>query len=413
MDKIVLILLFLVSLFASIFQGLGLFASSEISTINAHYENYIDKSYIKRDVLSLDVKYKEYYSKYLEYLAPNGKTILILAQNKINDEQLLKAYNILSFYLKDYKSFKKDKIANAMANNNAILTLNNGADGDGLVDEEILIGQPLYEKELPTTGSIWFIKNDYTHRDASYEEILHLVHDYGIGTKHNPQASEVLQKDIFNAMKNSLPKDEKNWTNFGLWGLGDEDTKDWLLELKQEGSLEQEYFASVVDAYYGLWTIFKQKGSMWGIYSSKNREEMKIKDPLGYALINSFLSPYFTHMERIDPFFMGTFKIYEDKNEPYTFKSKYFTNIRLTGDNNSNLIGNHRDNILLGNDGNNVIDGKEGRDIVQFEKTSHDYLIKMKNEKIIVIDKQNGKHVDILLNIEVLRFIDRDIFISI
>lgn len=413
MDKILLVLLFLISLFTSVFQGLGLFASSEIETINTHYKKYIDKTDIKRDVLSLNIKHKEYYSKYIKYYAPNGKAILILAQNKINDEQLLKAYNILSFYLSDYKDFKKTKIANTMANNKAILTLNNGADGDGLISEKILIGQPLYESELPTTGSIWFMENDYDHENASYEEILHLVHDYGIGTKTNPQGAKILQKNIYLAMKNALPRDEENWGEAGLWGLGKENTKDWLFELKEEGSLEQEYFASVVDSYYGLWTFFKEKGSMWGVYSSKNREEMKIKDPMGFALINSFLSPYFTQMERIDPHFMGTFKIYEDKNEPYTYKSKYFTNIRLTGDNNSNLIGNYRDNILIGNSGNNIIDGKGGKDIVQFEKTFHDYLIKMKNEKIIVIEKKNGKHVDILFNIEVLRFVDKDILISI
>ena len=44
-------------------------------------------------------------------------------------------------------------------------------------------GQELYWAELPVEGDEWYMKNDWEHRDAAFEEILHLVHDTGIGKR--------------------------------------------------------------------------------------------------------------------------------------------------------------------------------------------------------------------------------------
>ena len=396
-------------LFVTILVGNEDVQNNNQSITNPMYTKYIKLKDIKKDLSKLKYLHKKYYSKYIEYIAPNKKPILIIAQDKISDEQLLKVYNILSFYLSSNISYKKDALANEMANNKAKLLLLNGKDGDFLVPEDILDGQELYQLEMPTLGSNWYINNNLNYRDASYEEILHLVHDYGIGTKDNNRAMPLFQNKIFSATMNALPKNINRWTKKGLWGLGDENTKAWLLELKEEGSLEQEYFASVIDAYYGLWDNYKERGSMWGFYLPKNKEQMKTMDPLGYELVNAFLSPSLTYMARVDPSFYGTFKIYQDDTKPYTLKSKYLINARLTGNRNNNLIGNNKNNILIGNSGNNFIDGKEGIDIVQFEKRTSDYKIKIKNKKIYIIEKSNKQHIDILKNIEILRFIDKDI----
>lgn len=379
---------------------------------NPSYIEYVETKDIIRDTSKLESIYRKYYVKYIEYIAPNKKPILIVAQDKVSDEQLLKAYNILSFYLTPYGKYDKNEIANNIANNHAVLVMPNGADREGHVPEEALEGQPLYQMEVPTAGSTWYLENDYEHRDASYEEILHMVHDYGVGIQSNSGASPVLQKKIFEATMNALPKDKKEWSKKGLWGLGDKEVKNWLLELAQEGSLEQEYLASVVDSYYGLWISFEEEGGMWGLYSSKTREDIKVNDPLGYEVVSSFLSPYLTYMARINPSFEGTFKMYYDKQESYTNKSKYLINVKLIGKNNSNLIGNNENNILIGNEGNNIIDGKNGKDVVQFSSVSINYKISIKKDKITVIDKANIKHIDTLLNIEVLRFKDKDILVK-
>lgn len=378
--------------------------------INKNHQKYISTKDIIRDTAKLGGVYKKYYAKYIQYIAPNGKPITIVAQDKVADEQVLKAYNQLSFYLEDYGSYKKGEIANKITDNGAVLVMPNGADGESDIPEKALQGQPLYQMEVPTVGSKWYIENDYEHRDATYEEILHMVHDYGVGTKENEGALPDLQQQIYKAMKNSLPKDKTDWGEKGLWGL---DSKEWLLELEKEGSLEQEYLASVVDSYYGLWGPFTEReGGMWGLYTSKTREDIMKNDPMGYQIVSEFLPSYITYMARIDSEFSGTFKMYFDENEPYTFKSKHLKNARLLGTKNSGVIGNSVDNILLGNSGDNIIEGKEGQDIVQFIGASTDYKITKKDNTFIVEDKLNRDGVDTLIGIEILRFTDKDIFTS-
>ena len=67
-----------------------------------------------------------------------------------------------------------------MADNGATLDMPNGAHGQPGAGQS-LIGQELYAAEVPTEGGKWFMENDMEHRDAAFEEILHLVHDNGIG----------------------------------------------------------------------------------------------------------------------------------------------------------------------------------------------------------------------------------------
>ncbi|PID87647.1 hypothetical protein CSB07_00495, partial [Candidatus Gracilibacteria bacterium] len=57
-------------------------------------------------------------------------------------------------------------------------------DGANKVAEKIN-AQPLYQNEIQTEGGDWYIKQNYKHRDAAYEEILHFVHDNGIGVDGN------------------------------------------------------------------------------------------------------------------------------------------------------------------------------------------------------------------------------------
>lgn len=161
---------------------------------NEKYNKYVGLEDIVRDTSVLGGAYKAYYSKYISYVAPNGKPITIVAQDKVSDEQLLKAYNVLSFYLFPYGEMDRTAVANKMAENGAVLVMPNGADGQSPIPEDALEGQPLYQLETPTTGGRWYMENNYEHRDAAYEEILHMVHDYGIGTVSTEGAAEEMQK---------------------------------------------------------------------------------------------------------------------------------------------------------------------------------------------------------------------------
>lgn len=88
----------------------------------------------------------------------------------------------------------------------------------------------------------------------------------------------------------------------------------------------------------------------------------------------------------------------------------------LTGDNNSNLRGNFRDNKLSGNRGDNVLSGGKGNDTLDggggedtaiFSGPFADYRIEKRTGSIIVEDRVvNRDGTDVLFNVEKLRFED-------
>lgn len=259
-------------------------------------------------------------------------------------------------------------------------------------------------------GGQWYLNNNYEHRDAAYEEIFHFVHDNGIGTISNKGVLPNLQQSIYTSTMNALPKEKDQWGKTGIWGLG---SKDWLIELEKEGSLEQEYIASVIDVYYGLWRPWQEgQGGMWGVYAYKTRAELKTHDPDGYKIVDDFLGGNLTFMARIDPSFEGTFKMTLNEDEAYTFKSQYLTHARLTGKNNSSLLGNEKDNILIGNEGHNKLDGAGGYDVVQFSGSSGEYVIEKINDQWVITDLKNRDGITEVFHVEVLRFTDKDIVVK-
>ena len=360
--------------------------------------------------------YGAVFCKYTEVLAPNGGPIRIFAQREISNEQLLYSRGLLEFYLEPVPGSRhgadKTAIANAMADNGATLVMLKGHDGEfeDEFDEEVFAeidGQALFEDEVAAPGSSWYVDNVFEgHRDAAFEEILHLVHDAGIGVDVDwapSGAAPEFQSEIRAAEINALE------TN-GLWAQG-ERTADWIEELREEGSLTQEYLASVVDSYYGLWGPFEEReGGMWGIYVAKTREEIAEKDPMGYALMEAFFHPYLTFEARIDPDFEGVFTMQFDAVTPYTHKSQYLLHATLVGDHDSGLRGNDQANTLAGNNGDNVLDGGAGEDTAVFRGTRAEYEIAPDGDGFSVTDTVPDRDArDGLVSIEWLQFADERI----
>ena len=340
---------------------------------------------------------EEGFTKFTEVIAPNGKPIPIIAQEGVRDIAVARSKNLLLFFLTDAPKTKygsnKSTVANAMANNNAMLMMPEGEHQEG--NEPEIHAQPLYESETPVDGSRWYIENDWNHRDAAFEEIFHLVHDTGIGTDF-PGALPQFQKELKAEAIQSLAD--------GRWGIPiDPHVKFWIKELAEENSLPQEYIASALDSYYVLWSSFDEEpGGMWGIYVAKNRTEMKEKDPKGLALLESFLPPMMHGYESlIDPTFTGTFSIEFDKELPYTQKSQYYVDVTLTGNKNTNIIGNSEDNTFRGNKGDNTIHGGKGNDTVLFTGKREEYAIEGTTVKDLI---PNRDGTDTLHSIEVILF---------
>ena len=348
---------------------------------------------------NLGKEYSANFNRYTKVVTPNGGKIHIVAQSNLTDEQIVRTRSTLEHFLKNYPGSEygdnKSELANKMAENGAILTLLNGQD-DGNNPVEVN-GQALFENEIQVEGHPWYINQDYNnHRDATYEEILHLVHDYGIGIDgHNsfPGAMPKYQSEIRQAQKNALS------TN--LWGIG---ADKWINELTEENSLTQEYLAALIDSYYGLWGGWTDSNThgMWGIYVAKTRNEIFLEDPVGGEIMNNkFFHPYLTYNARIDSSFNGVFSLKFDSLKPYTNHSQYLKDITLLGNNDTSVYINQLDNNITGNKGTNT---------VIFNGNSSEYIIDITDIEISVTDKvSNRDGVNILKEIEKIKFTDQTI----
>jgi hypothetical protein len=336
------------------------------------------------------------FNRFASVVSDNGGVIPIFAQDEVSYTQLLRARNILRFFLTNVADSKwgndKSDVGNMMASNGAALMMPNGAHEEG--NEPNLPAQPLYADETPADGSTWFMENDFEHRDAAFEEIFHLVHDMGIGT-FAPGARPEYQQDLDAEARLAIAD--------GRWGIPVEpEVQDWLDELEAEGSLAQEYIASVIDSYYGLWGPWNEgEGGMWGVYIAKTRDEVSALDPEGKTLLEQFLPPYIGTEIILDPTLEQDFSLSFDPEKPYTHKSQYFLHVSLSGTASINLIGNESDNTLRGNEGDNILDGLGGEDTAVFCNSITEYTVSADGE-VTVVDGPSG--LDQLRNMEWAHF---------
>jgi len=352
---------------------------------------------------SLGSSYTSNFVSYTSVTTPNEGSIHIVAQNLITNEQIVRCRGILEHYLKNYPGStygaNKSDVANKMADNGAILTLLNGQDdGNNPVQVD---GQPLYQNEIQVEGHAWYTNQNYDYRDAAYEEILHLVHDYGIGvdgSNSNPGGASQFQSEIRAAQQNAL-------TN-NLWGIG---SADWITELTTENSLSQEYLASLIDSYYGLWGAWSDTNEpisathgMWGLYVAKTRAEITTEDIMGQGLLNNkYFHPYITYNARIDSNFTGTFSLKYDVNIKYSNHSRYLKDITLLGSNDTNVRVNELDNNITGNEAINTI---------FFDGSYSEYTVSTTSEVTTVTDNiSNRNGVNSLKKVEKLQFSDQTI----
>lgn len=344
--------------------------------------------------------YTNNFNRYTSVITPNGGNIHIVAQSNLTEEQIVRCRSILGHYLKNYpgSQFGEDKsgVANKMAENNAILCLLNGQDdGNNPVGDQVT-GQPLYQNEIQVEGHSWYINQNYEFRDAAFEEILHFVHDNGIGVdgaNTMPGAAPEFQAEIRSAQQNALSNN--------LWGIG---SASWIQELTQENSLSQEYLASVVDSYYGLWGAWTESSThgMWGLYVGKDRADIQVDDPIGYELMdNKFFHSYLTYNARIDSTFDGNFSLKFEASKPYTNHSRYLKDVTLLGSNNNGISVNELNNSITGNTGTNK---------VVFSGIASEYEISTSNETTTVTDNlANRDGTNTLINIEQIQFTDQTI----
>lgn len=340
-------------------------------------------------------------------MAPNGKPIHIFAQANVSDLQVVRAREILKYHLTDAPGteygYDKTALANKMADVKAAL-LYTDTEAKSFAMRPILRDsklrlQDLYATESPVEGCYEYIHNgarpgERFTRDASYEEIMHLVHAKGL-------------EDILPEYHQEIVEAEKVSIEAGIYKYG--------------RPAPHEYIITGFDIYFGLWDHNPQEdgGSFGREYPYHTKEEMKAGDPALYDLVEKFWPKYLTYNAYIDPAFEGTFSTVLDKNTEYTFKSQYLVNIILYGTKNTNILGNDQDNRLTGNKGNNIITGGKGNDILTggtgddtavFSGISSEYTLTKADNKITVTDTVSDRDgTDELIEMEVIQFTDKKI----
>lgn len=348
------------------------------------------------------------FNRYIAVKAPNDGTIHIFSQSGVSVAQLLKARNTLQFFLTDTK-MGKGVIANSMANRNAALFIFDDEDamdravGNSDFSENAIAENPqaLYATEIFVEGDRNYLADSPSGRDATFEEVLHFTQAQGISPampNFQGQIADEAEAAITNKVWNPTPAQLDEWEFEG------DDVTGY--------TTSHEYFATIVEAYYGMWE--HRDAGMDG-YIANSRESQAKMDKKGLAIVNAFLPEYITTMMDIDASFAAgrTFHLSRDKDLPYTAKSQYLTSVRLTGTNDSNIVGNAQDNILMGNQGDNNIDGKAGRNTYKVNGLRADFDVEHHGDGYLIQDRVNARNgSDTLTNIQIIEFNDAKLNLS-
>lgn len=362
--------------------------------------------------------FHRHFVKYTHVVAPNGRPIRLLAQDGWTDDQIKHGREVLEFLLTDFPGSEhgddKTDIANALADRKATMVLFNTEEGlerafrSGLGHATDLGMQDLRANECPAVGDEDYM--EHRTRDAAYEEIWHLVHDYGIKPTRPEMIAEMRRANDVAAQN-------------GWQGWPDEEPEEH----------PNEYMGVLIDNYYDLWAVqpklyegrpiepgdIPEGQSHFGHYFANSRDALRAQDAKGYALLEGFLPPYLTYTPELPAEFSGTFSMTLDASEAYTRKSRYLRSATLTGAGDASLIGNEfanrltgnaGDNVLTGGSGDDLLSGGEGEDTAVFSGPTVEYEITGEGDRVRVVDgvpERDG--ADVLLGVEQLRFSDETV----
>ena len=347
---------------------------------------------------NVDKIFKDF-DRYTKINAPNGKPIHIVVEPGYNDRQVIYARKVLINHLTNLPGTKyghdKTTIANAMANNQSILFLFKDTNSFRGWFRNIerkgfeVNGQDLRAYETILEGTDGYMAQKNPTRDASYEEIMHFVQQWGI-----EQAHPTLSQDLFDAFWDARAKN--------IYLLNYDET--------------HEYFICGFEAYYDMWAHDPENdGTRESEYVPISNASLKVNDPKMYNIVEQFMGKHWMYMAEIAKEYNGTFSLSKDSDKTYTNKSQYLRKAALTGNNNNDLTGNNFDNSLFGNSGNNnikplggfdIIDGGPGNDAAIFIGKKSEYILRNQDGRIIVDDINYWRDgQNILINMEKIKFL--------
>ncbi len=310
-------------------------------------------------------------TRYTNVTAENGDLIPILIQDDYTIEQVAHVKRVLESYLVDMPGSdwgsNKSMVSNAIgATNSILLLLNDESEYENpyvwnLIDSGVM-GQDLLATEVFPEGSVEYMNS--TQRDATYEEVLHFVHGFGLQI-----ASPAMQDAILSAMNIAM----ESGYYIPLFDLPVED-------------YDEEYLAMGLECYFGLWSHDPSGNGFCGDqeYAFITRQSMMEGDPELFDIISGFFGTSLEYTASLPADFSGDFYLSYQPGQDYTYRSQYLKNIELSGFENVNIYGNDRANQVIGNAGDNIFQGFEGDDI---------FLGSDGNDRAVFIGDRDGYEV--------------------
>lgn len=356
--------------------------------------------------------YREHYDRYVMFVPANQTPFFLLVQKGVEEKRIRRVTEIIEFFLTDAPGStygaNKTEVANRIGINGGVMLLLTGAHRDSSnLPNRYLPGQELYEDETPVPGERRYMVGDPSHRDAAFEEIFHWVHDYGIGATSDG-ALEDYQQEIMATTYRNIDDGIVVRSRLSESEIAEEQSLGG-------GSVSNEYIATVIDAYFGLWDSLdldwdatNSNWDLWGGYAARNRAEVAQLDPRGLELVEKFLAKHISRPFTLDPAFSGIFDMNEG-DDLYTRRSQYLTHIRLPASTNSEIIGNTRDNIFFVDRGDTVIDAGMGTDIVFFNAPIENFEFNPTADGI----QLSGPGTHHLIDVEYLIFLNASVKLEI
>ena len=244
------------------------------------------------------------------HLHVSGQNVIpILAQSEILDYQILHVKRILEEYLTNVPNTlwgsNKAALINALSMSNAFLMLLNDEEEYENPSLQILFengakGQDLLGTEIFPEGSANYMNS--LERDATYEKVLHFVHNNGI-------------KNSFPAMQSAIDVAMNVAISNGYYSP--------LPDIPEEDH-DDEYLALLMEVFFGLWAHDPEENGFAGgnEYSFINRNEMLAGDSLGSNVIREFLGDHWRYIPELPNSFSGHFSLSFDSTLGYTNRSQ-------------------------------------------------------------------------------------------
>ena len=390
-------------------MSVGCASSGSVKTLEWWNENppipEVDISVSEDGVVALPLEahasLRRVFDQYTRLVAPSGRPIHILGQRGVDRAHLIRARELMRFFLTDVPGsrFGSDKaaIANEMADRWATLVIfktqeDSYREQNGELPLIPLFYQDLYVNQSALEGTE--VYRDNLSRDETLESVFHLVHGAGIRYASPEYHAEIA------AASHAAVRD-------GLWSTN----LDWILD----GSTSHQYVTNVLEVYYGIWAHDPHGTgrSFGGNYGFIEREGLRAGDPLGVQMLEMFLPASLDFDCQLPMEFDGTFSMAATEGAAYTQKSRYLRRVKLRGSRDVTLSGNELDNLLAGNAGNNLIEGGDGHDAVMFRSAQSEYEVVVGDDGVAVTDLVAGRDGrDLLTSVECLHFSDQTVALA-